>query len=194
MSQQQSNRMTNNLCIARTIARVIILMGLRDVEVRTEDKGATLLIILQLLLLLNLLSMKLTWKSKEEEWSDSKDSKMIVMTNRQVKRRRKYTYLLQKSSTRSLAQIKRVNVDKTLWRIRKPSKSILLLQSIEIRNKLEMASVINPTYKIHLTSHLPQMMRITKIIRAVKGKETNLSHLHPLGQETNKLGACSELR
>jgi citrate lyase gamma subunit len=60
MSQQQSNRMTNNLCIARTIARVIILMGLRDVEVRTEDKGATLLIILQLLLLLNLLSMKLT--------------------------------------------------------------------------------------------------------------------------------------
>ena len=119
---------------------------------------------------------------------------MIVMTNRQVKRRRKYTYLLQKSSTRSLAQIKRVNVDKTLWRIRKPSKSILLLQSIEIRNKLEMASVINPTYKIHLTSHLPQMMRITKIIRAVKGKETNLSHLNPLGQETNKLGACSELR
>ena len=119
---------------------------------------------------------------------------MIVMTNRQVKRRRKYTYLLQKSSTRSLAQIKRVNVDKTLWRIRKPSKSILLLQSIEIRNKLVMASVINPTYKIHLTSHLPQMMRITKTIRAVKGKETNLSHLHPLGRETNKFGACSELR
>ncbi len=60
MSKQQSNRMTNNLCTARTIARVIILMDLRDVEVRTEDKGATLLIILQLLQLLNLLSMKLT--------------------------------------------------------------------------------------------------------------------------------------
>lgn len=95
---------------------------------------------------------------------------MIAKMSKQVKKKRKVTYHLLKSSILYQVQTRKILMEETL--------TILLLQLIKARRILDKIWDTNQICKTHQTYHLPHQSIMTMIrIRKVAEKEINLNHL-----------------